>query len=64
MLSKEQVEEIVRLTIAQMGGGTSPTPVQSVPAAPPRLAAPAQVQVPVNAGGWMYQDADAAVEAA
>ena len=27
MLSKEQVEEIVRLTIAQMGGGASPAPV-------------------------------------
>ena len=33
MLSKEQVEEIVRLTIAQMGGGTPGAPVQ--PAAAP-----------------------------
>lgn len=65
MLSKEQVEEIVRLTIAQMGGGTSPAPVQSVPAAPQAVLRPAvSPQAPVNVGGWMYQDADAAVEAA
>ena len=65
MLSKEQVEEIVRLTIAQMGGGTSPAPVQSVPAAPQAVLRPAaSAQAPVNVGGWMYQDADAAVEAA
>lgn len=65
MLSKEQVEEIVRLTIAQMGGGTSPAPVQGVPAAPQAVLRPAvSPQAPVNVGGWMYQDADAAVEAA
>lgn len=61
MLSKEQVEEIVRLTIAQMGGGAPSTPVQAAPAAVLR---PAEPQVPEGAGGWMYRDADAAVEAA
>ena len=54
MLSKEQVEEIVRLTIAQMGG-SSASPV-SAPASAPA--------VPVCDNGWMFSDADDAVEAA
>ena len=63
MLSKEQVEEIVRLTIAQMGGGAPAAPVPSAPEAVLlRPAAPAAG--PVNVGGWLYQDANAAVEAA
>ena len=66
MLSKEQVEEIVRLTIAQMGGGSPSAPVQSAPAAPQGavLRPAASFQAPVNVGGWMYQDANQAVEAA
>lgn len=49
MLSKEQVEEIVRLTLLQMGQQQA-APVAEAPAR--------------NTGGWMFGDANDAIEAA
>lgn len=61
MLSKEQVEEIVRATLAQLGQAAEPAPGAAVPVLRP--AGPA-VQAASNVGGWMFGDANAAVEAA
>ena len=60
MLSKEQVEEIVRATLAQMGQPKA-APLAAMPVLRP--AEPA-VRPAADVGGWMFGDADAAVEAA
>lgn len=54
MLSKEQVEEIVRLTIQQLDRQPQAAPAAAAPAAP----------AGGNEGGWRFADAAQAVEAA